>query len=68
MCIYIYMYIYTYEYIYIYVCVYVCVYYIYIYISQCFFRVSQKCPFLVSFFIVYYGYFFIKFVDSIEKK
>ena len=29
---------------------------------QCFFRLSQKCPFLVSFFIGYYGYCFIKFL------
>ena len=59
-------------YIYICVCVYVCmcVYYVYIYIhiSQYFFRVFQKCPFLVSFFIGYYGYCFIKFVNSIETK
>ena len=30
-----------------------------------FFRASQKGPFLVSFFIGYYGYCFIKFVNSI---
>ena len=31
-----------------------------------FFRVFQKCPFLVTFFIGYYGYCFIKFVNSID--
>ena len=30
-----------------------------------FFRVSQKCPVLVPFFIGYYGYCFIKIVNSI---
>ena len=34
-------------------------------LCQCLFRVSQKCPILVLFFIGYYVSCFIKFVNSI---